>query len=319
MGVYDLPTAKQRVTDYATGRYGRGPTSDQEWAAIAQGINYDDGVTDEELTQAYGNADRYAASLGATPTIPSPPPAPVPPPAPPPPGPAPTPEPPPQQTPSYTVPTPPNLQATVPGLFNQQPASPIQQAYQGALIPLIQQSQQPVAPTVQGTAYQPASEVFRATRQRQTDRARNALAERMAAQGTLGSGGFDAGIQQLYNQEGLDIAGNDARLIEREIGSRRQQLMQGLALAQASGNAEAVRQLQTQLGLLSAATGESQFGRELGFRERALGQQGSLGRGELALRLMSLLTGNQYNYDVLGSNNARWLSDYNQRLIESLL
>lgn len=61
---YDLNTAKSRVTDYTTKKYGRGPQNDQEWAQIGDGINYGDGVDDDELNRAFGNADRLAGSIG---------------------------------------------------------------------------------------------------------------------------------------------------------------------------------------------------------------------------------------------------------------
>ena len=139
MAAYDLDTAKQKVVDYTTPKYGRGPNSDAEWQQIAQGINYSDGVDDNELQQAYGNADRYAASIGAQPNQGAQPPSPQ--------GPV---------SPQYSVPVPQNLQSTVGNLFQQQPASPIQSAYQDALLPLIQQAQQPVSIT--DPQLQPSSE-----------------------------------------------------------------------------------------------------------------------------------------------------------------
>jgi hypothetical protein len=296
----DLEAAKQQVTGYATPRYGRGPT-EQEFATIGQNVGYQGGsVTQDMLQRAFGEVDQLARAQGA-PNAPAAPAAPA-------------------QTaisPPAGVNIPPNLQATVGNLFASPPTSPVQSVYQDSLLSLIQNAQRP--PSLTDPTLQPASDVYRASQQRATERARSALAERAAATGTLGAGGFDAGVQQLYNEEGRNIAEYNANLVLGEMQARRQQLMQGLALAQATGNAEAARQLQTQLALLQESMGESQFGRELGFREKALGQQGTLGRGELALRLLALLTGNAYNYDVLGSNNAFRLSDSNQRALELLL
>ena len=223
----------------------------------------------------------------------------------------------PQQTQS-SVNVPSNVQSQVGNLFQTPPASPVQGAYQDALLGFLNTAQQPVG-QIQGSALQPVSEAYRAGQQRSTERGRSAMAERAAQTGTLGAGGFDTGVQKLYNQEGRNVSEFDARLMQGEVDARRQQLIQGLTLAQQTGNSEAERTLRAQLALLNSATDESQFGRELGFRESALTQQGRLGSGQLILQLLGLLTGNQYNYDVLGSNNAFRLSDINQNALQLAL
>jgi hypothetical protein len=295
---YTLDQAKEKVSGYTQPKYGRAPNSEQEWASIAQGINYDDGVDDAELGQAYGNADRLAASYGVSPAPASQPAASATPPA-------------------SSVPVPSNLQNTVGNLFQEAPASPIQGAFQDSLLSVLQQTQQPVSLT--DPNLQSLSDLNRLGAQRATERARAAMAERAAASGTSGSGGFDRGVERLLNQEGRAVTEFDTNLIRGEQLRRQQQLMQALQLAQATGNQEAARRLQTQLALLSEATSESQFGRELGFREGALEQQGQLGRGDLALRLLLGLMGNQYNYDALGSSNAFRMADLNQNYLQSLL
>jgi hypothetical protein len=293
---YSIDQAKERVTGYTTPKYGRGPNTDQEWQTIAQGINYDDGIDDAELQTAYGNADKLAMSYGAQPQAPAAPAAPPPPP--------------------NTVPVPSNLQSTVGNLFQQQPASPIQSAYQDSLLSVLNRAQQPVS--IADPSLQPVSDTHRLGMQRTREREQARIAEGNAA---TGGGGFatDRAGERLRAQEGRTNAEFDANLVKGELDARRGQLMQALSLAQSTGNAEAARQLQTQLALLQESVGESQFGRELGFREEALGQQGRLGMGELALRLMGLMQGNQYNYDVLGSNNAFNLANLNQRSIQDLL
>lgn len=305
---YTLDQAKEKVTGYTTPKYGRGPNSDSEWNTIANGINWQDGVDDNELNQAYGNADSLAASYGVQPAAGSTP-APTAPQAPAAPQ---TPV-----SPQYAVPVPKNVQGTIGNLFQQQPASPVQTAYSEQLLNLMNESSQPVSLADPNLSQQ--SETYRASRQRGTERQRSALAERAAQTGTSGAGGFDTAVGNLYGDESRDIAGNDAELVRGEMTARRAQMMQALTLAQQTGNADAARQLQTQLALLDASLNQSQFTDELGFRNSALTQQGKLGQGDLALRLLALLTGNQFNYDQLGSQNAFNLADLNQRGIQNFL
>ncbi len=229
-----------------------------------------------------------------------------------------------QQSPVYQTPVPSNLQSIVGDTFQQQPASPIQSTYQDSLLKLIADNQKPVS--LEDPQLQPASDVYRATRQREADRARSSAAERAAATGTLGAGGFDANVGQIENRKGMDIAQHDSDLVLNEMNARRQQLTQGLALAQQTGNADAERQIRTQLALLDAAVNESQFGRELQFRESALGSQTQLGQGELSLRLLLGLLQNQLGqgqlglgYDTLGSNNAFNLANLDFNNLQSVL
>jgi hypothetical protein len=400
MPTYDLNQAKQRVTDYATGKYGRGPTDD-EWGQIGQGIDYSQGVSDAQLQQAYGNVDKLASSYGAPQgnLTPGPPPAnTTPPPAtnltPPPqtgtaqtaftgvdpastrtglqaqselqrligraltpqelqqaqtltgytdptgqaplsgtqwnqllqaasqqtPGstytPPTTPTPPPAATttppptgpvtPPYGVNVPKNLQDLIGNLFNQQPASPIQSAYETSLLDLINKSKEPVSLDDPNLSRQ--SETYRASRQRGTERQRSALAERAAQTGTLGAGGFDTAVGNLYGDESRDIASKDTDIIVGEMTARRNQLTQALQLAQATGNAEAARLLQTQLGLLDAS-----------IQSTAIEQQGSLGTGDLIIRFILGMLNSQYNFSQLGSQNAYNTSLLNQNAIRTAL
>lgn len=262
-GVYDLDQAKQKVTDYSTQKYGRGPQNDQEWASVGQGINYGDGVDDNELTQAYGNVDTYAKSLGAQPT-------------------------------SQAAPAQPTAQP--------QAQSPIQDAFQSSLTSLFQRAQAPVS--LSDPNLQPRADVFAATRQRAAERERAALAERSAATGTLGSGGFDAGVGQILARQGLDEANFNANLVGSETDARRQELLEALRIAAQSRGLD----LQQMLG-----TGD------LDLRRLGINQQGQLGRGDLSLRYLLGQMGNQQFYDQLGTQNAQWLADYNQRAFSNYM
>jgi hypothetical protein len=208
--------------------------------------------------------------------------------------------------PEYGVNVPSNLQGTIGNLFQQQPATPIQSQYQTSLLDLINKSQAPVSLDDPNLARQ--SEQYRASRQRGTERQRSALAERAAQTGTLGAGGFDTAVGNLYGEESRDIAGRDTDIIAKEMDARRQQLTQALQLAQATGNAEAARLLQTQLGLLDAS-----------IQQTAIEQQGRLGTGDLIARLLQSLMQNQLGYDTLGSNNAYNYAALGQNYLQNYL
>lgn len=272
MASYDLNTAKQKVTDYTTSKYGRGPQNDQEWGQIAGGINYNDGVDDNELNQAYGNADSLARSLGSSNA------------------PAPSPQPAPQAT--GAVPPAPGV-------------NPYQQQVQESLTGLITRGQQ--APSLSDPTLQPQADVFRATQQRSAERQRAALAERMAAQGMAGSGGFDVGVGQIEAQRGLNEANFNAALVGNEVGARRGDTNFALNLLSQLGDSSALRSLNQQLGL-----------GDLGLRRDALTQQGQLGRGALGMDLMRALLANDHFYSGQGVDLAKFQALLNQSAVNSL-
>jgi hypothetical protein len=215
MGVYDIDQAKQKVTDYSTQKWGRGPQNDQEWGAVSQGINYGDGVDDNELNQAYGNADAYAQSIGGQAKQQAPPQA--------------------QEAPA------PQAQAAP-------QVSPIQQAFQGSLLSMLNKSQQ--QPSLNDPALAAQSQAFGVGQQRSAERQRSAMAERMAQQGQAESGAFDTGVGQIEAQRGLNQSNFDAGLVGNEVNARRQELMQAMQLAASIGNQEAARELQKELSML---------------------------------------------------------------------
>jgi hypothetical protein len=253
---YSLDQAKQKVTDYTTQKFGRGPQNDQEWGEIGKGINYGDGVDDAELQQAYGNADTYAKSLGWQPPQQ-------------------------QQTPGPQT-------------------SPIQSAFQDSLMGLFQRANQ--TPTLDDPVLRGQSDAFRTAQQRGAERRRAGLAERMAAEGTIGGGGFNVGLNQIDAARTNAEASFDADLLGDETTARRNELIQALQIAAQSRGLDINQML---------GTGD------LDLRRLGITQQGQLGRGDLALRLMLGLMGNQFNYDQLGTQNAQWLADYNQRAFDS--
>jgi hypothetical protein len=297
---YDLDQAKQKVTDYSTQKWGRGPQNDTEWGAVAKGINYGDGIDDYELNQAYGNADAYATSIGAQPVSQQPA----------------------QQTPVQQA------QATPLEAGSQvQQTSPIQQAFQGSLLNLINRSQQ--APSLSDPTLKPQVDVFRSAQQRNAERMQQTAAERLAAQG-LNSGGqggaMDAAVSQIGAQRGLNEATFEAGLLGQEMDARRGDLMNALELARVSGDTHTAQALQRELSLLDLGLRgqgldlQKQLGLgDLDLRGQAIQQQGQLGRGDLALRLLLGMQGNQLAYDQMGLGASQWLAQFNQNNFQNYM
>lgn len=88
------------------------------------------------------------------------------------------------------------------------------------------------------------------TRQSATERTQ--LAERLYAQGGLNTDAITQQIQQSGERNAGTLGGLRATLITRELESRRTELKDLMQMALASGDAEMARQIQMQLGALSA-------------------------------------------------------------------
>ena len=122
---------------------------------------------------------------------------------------------------------------------------------------------------------------------RETGRARMAAAERRAASGQLGSGGFDADIAGAEQAQGDRASGFEAQLVTQELGAQRQKVQQALALAVQSGDQNAARQLQEKLGTLD------------------LDLRGKLGKGQLGLGLLNSMLGDKQSGNALGLGYAQ--------------
>ena len=126
------------------------------------------------------------------------------------------------------------------------PPATIQGAYENALMGLLTGgSPQEAGRDVWNS---PAVTAFNASVKRQEARDRQMLAERDAARGFSGSGGFEAGVL------GLRARGNEAmnrfageQAAQSEAG-RRQELLQAMALAASMGDSAAARALERELG-----------------------------------------------------------------------
>jgi hypothetical protein len=128
---------------------------------------------------------------------------------------------------------------------------------------------------------------FNANAKRNEARDRQFLAERAAAGGYSGSGGFDSGVLGLRarTNEAMDrFAGEQANTQEQ---GRRDELMRALSMALAFGDAESARALQRELGL-----------------------------GSLDVQRYGISTGRDTALDQLGYNYANMQNNLNQNLID---
>lgn len=189
--------------------------------------------------------------------------------------------------------------------FDKVPAkTPIQSAYQDALLKYMSRSQE--TPNLNDPILGPQSEVYRVQQQRNQERNRRGAVERAAASGLGSSGALDRKIEQGRQQQNFNTAQYNANLVGGELDKRRQELLAALQLASATGDAEAARELQSRLAQISAQ-----------MQQQGLNLQGQLGQGDLSLRLMQTLLGNDQFYDSLGINTALSLEGLNQNALRS--
>lgn len=139
--------------------------------------------------------------------------------------------------------------------------------------------------------YQNAVKQYQLQALRGSDRQRASLAERMAAGGTLQSGGFNTGVRGIEERQAENEGAFAGNLALDRLQSREQQLMQAISLARSVGQDAIANQLEAQRFSLSQELGRGNLSRTLSQdailnemdRER-LGLQRELGRGDLALR-----------------------------------
>ena len=197
-----------------------------------------------------------------------------------------------------------SLPGDINNLFNTQPAqSPIQSAYQTALLDFMKRSQQ--TPSLGDPTLAPQVEVYRAQQQRNQERNRRQTVERAAAIGQNDSGFINRKINQGVQEQNFNTAAFNANLLGGETAKRRQELLEGIRLAQMSGNAEAERELRNRLAQASAM-----------MQQQGLNLQGQLGAGDLTLRMLMAMMGNNQFYDQLGINTALNLEGLNQRALQ---
>lgn len=157
-------------------------------------------------------------------------------------------------------------------------------------------------------AVQAQRHAFTRSNEQARSRARLAAAERNAARGTAGAGGFDAELSAIEQGAGDRSVNFEGQLLTQQLDTQRQNVLRGIEMANATGNAEMSRQLQERLGALDAQ-----------LRREGMNLQGTLGRGQLGLGLLQALMGNQLGRDQLGYQYTALGQQGNQNLLNLIL
>jgi len=223
-----------------------------------------------------------------------------PPPPPPPPGPAPTPGPSTLGNPLQTNAAPQDFSqpsALEQKLIDQltQTANQRDQYNQAIRSRLLDMIAPKPAPSIDDADIAPQQAAFSRTIRRANDRNRAATAERMAAEGTLQSGGFDSAVERGMRDVELAEANNAAGLVGEQLQRRMAELQSALQLGAGIMTNDEEKELRSQLALLDNEMRRTQFAGDLDLRKRGLGGQLNLGLLDLMMR------DSQFN-DQLGFN-----------------
>ena len=148
---------------------------------------------------------------------------------------------------------------------------PVQDAFRAQLLKILGQTGGAI--TTDDPNINPQAVAYRRARERGAERERAQAAERAAFMGLnsggQGSGAFETDIQGIREGAGEDIAGYEAGLVGQEVQARRQQLMQGLELANAVGARTEALALQRQLADLDNKYRYASLGQQQGqFEDR---------------------------------------------------
>jgi hypothetical protein len=120
--------------------------------------------------------------------------------------------------------------------------------------------------------------------QRAEERDRAALAERAAAGGWSGSGGFEGGLNALRQQRGETEMQMMGTLAGTYMDRQREDLQRGIDYALNQGQFEAAQSLQRDLAALNAQIEQERIGADVGMNNADLALRAQLGQGDLALR-----------------------------------
>jgi hypothetical protein len=145
--------------------------------------------------------------------------------------------------------------------------------------------------------YRASIRAYQLGQMRSAEQQRRALAERAGAGGTLGTGGFNVGVQGIKERAGENTARYNAGLMQDRLASREAQLMEAIKIARAVGQDDIANQLELQ---------RLQLQQELGRGDLAL--RSELGRGNLGL-----------GYDQLGLSYADLVMKANQAAYQAAL
>jgi hypothetical protein len=133
------------------------------------------------------------------------------------------------------------------------------------------------------------ADAFAQAQQRGLEQTRAAMAERAAATGTLGSGGFNADVQGAYQDMGNQIAGQNASLLGQRLDQQRQEIQNALQMGGQYLSDQQKNALSLKLAQINDAT-----------QRMGLGVQERLGTGQLNLGMLNALMQNQQAGNALG-------------------
>ncbi len=143
---------------------------------------------------------------------------------------------------------------------------------------------------------------------RATGRERLAAAERNAARGTLGAGGFDAELAGIESGAGDRQVNFESQMLRGELTDQRNRVMQAMQMAMQSGDNASARAMQERLGMI-----DNQLRRE------GMTMQNKLGQGQLGLGLLSALLGDKRAGDSLGLGYAQLGQQANSQLLNAIM
>lgn len=113
----------------------------------------------------------------------------------------------------------------------------------------------------------PAVKAHNLVADKQAEKDRAFLAERAAAGGYSGSGGFNSGVIGLRQKAGEDKAAYAGDQAAQEEQGRRQELLTALSMAQQLGDRETTRALQVQLAQMQQGTAADQLAAQIADRQ----------------------------------------------------
>lgn len=164
--------------------------------------------------------------------------------------------------------------ATTPGATPPPTAKSLEEEQRRQLMELLK-GNTPVTTDPNNPAVAAERNFFNRANSQATQKQRLAAAERGAARGTLGAGGFDAELAGIENNQATRASGFESELMKNERQGQIDRLMAALGLTQQYGATQLQGQLgkgQLSLGYLQALLGDKQANNALGYNYTALQQ-----------------------------------------------
>ena len=168
-------------------------------------------------------------------------------------------------------------------------------------------------------AYRAQVDAYNRNSQRSAERMRASAAQRANATGTLGSGGFDAGVNRILQNQGAQEADFEAQLMQSELNAGRERQARAQQLGAGLFSQEQQQDLTTRLanqqGALTGMGMNNQ--RDLSNQNTAmqtLGLNSGRDQANQAAQLQTLAMNNQRDLTGYGAQNQRDLTRYGGQL-----